>query len=453
MISPALYIHIPFCSSRCHYCNFYFETGWNERILRRTLEQSLEEFTRYYSVLGHPGISTIYFGGGTPSIIPPEIMGEYLNRLFGIIRRNHTVPRVMELDIEANPESLSREFLDQIAATCTEHCSTLRLSLGIQSFQPGVLRSLGRLSSPDDIHRSLDTASGFRDLAPLPFALNCDLIYGAGEQYPDNFQKDMNRLLAHEPDGISLYELTVEDRTPLAQAIAAGRKTVAGPARLDLLWEQALKTLSEHGYRNYEISNFAKPGKESKHNFAYWRLRPYIGIGPGAVSTIPLNSRPLRIENPHLFEYGRMDFNEDLLQRLQPQAKDHPQPPRPPERTAPPRPSETTESRITSGQNTAAGDRSGMRCHELTGNELFLEMFITGLRSIAGVSKTDLERIFGKRGTAAAADLIALWKDLLRPHPRRIILRDGARFTMDRMLRQITDYLEQHPPLSIKQWP
>lgn len=443
MMPPALYIHIPFCSSRCHYCNFYFETGWSERILRNTLDRSLEEFQQYYRELGYPGISTVYLGGGTPSVIPPEMMGDYLSRLFRLIRRDNSLPKVMELDVEANPESLSRDFLERIAAESRDHCSTLRLSLGVQSFQRRILRSLGRVSSTDDIYTALKTALEFKSDAPLPFALNCDLIYGAGEQSLEDFQEDLQELLNYDPDGISLYELTVEERTPLAQAVAAGRKTVADAPRLDSLWALAQETLGEHGYRNYEISNFSRPGKESKHNFAYWRLRPYIGIGPGAVSTLPFDSRPVRIENPDLFEYRRLDFGQNLL---------HPGP-------GLPRPCPGESTRDLPGETAGYGDGqmprhiSGRSVQELTGNELFLEMFITGLRTIAGVGMTDIQRIFGNNGAALATQIASGWKDHLQPHPRRIILKSGSRFTMDVLLKQLPELLEDHPRLRILQWP
>jgi oxygen-independent coproporphyrinogen-3 oxidase len=195
--------------------------------------------------------------------------------------------------------------------------------------------------------------------------------------------------------------LSVEPGTPLETRIRAGQLPAADGGIADAVWNTALEELQARGYRAYEVSNFSRPGRESKHNFAYWRLRPYLGIGPGAVSTLAVPGEPgrtIRLTNPDLFAYGRMD----------------------------------------------RGLPGGSVIEELGAKELFVELFITGLRTIAGISRSRIGRQFGVGGNEAANYLIENWRPYLKEHTNRIILNDPYRFTMDRFFPQVIESAETY---------
>jgi len=294
-----LYVHIPFCTSRCRYCNFYFETGWSPRILERTLQGVLEE-ARWYRdqgfLLDH-SIKTLYLGGGTPSVVPPELMNRFLGELFALLGKT-LAPTLSEFCVECNPESLSPEFLRVLA-----HHGVDRISLGIQSFQTDLLHLLGRRATKDITLRSLDTLRTY-----WPKELNTDFITGIPGQTLDQIEEDLSLVFKWNPDHVSLYSLMVEDKTPFQQLVEipvlqGGVESLPHGLYEDL-WFYGRDLLEAQGFIHYEVSNFAKPGMESAHNLGYWQLKPYLGLGPGAYSTLWTSQGPVRTINPAIFGYS-----------------------------------------------------------------------------------------------------------------------------------------------------
>ncbi len=275
----SVYVHIPFCRSRCSYCDFYFEVGAGSALISRALDRVLEEAAWFAERLEGPRIRTIYIGGGTPSLIPAPELERFLE---GLRDRLGLSAPVREWTIEANPESVSEEFLAAAAGAGVN-----RLSLGIQTFHNDLLRRLGRRANADAIDAALETiATAWKG------RLTVDLMTGIPGETPDELDGDLARLSLLRPGHVSLYSLTVEPGTPLARAIDRGRLTPLSEEEQDRSWIEARDLLVSSGYRWYEVSNFALAGEESVHNPVYWRSEPYLGLGPGAVGTVPVRTAP-----------------------------------------------------------------------------------------------------------------------------------------------------------------
>ncbi len=299
----SVYVHVPFCRSRCSYCDFYFEVGAGSSLIARALDRILDEAAWFAERLEGPRIRTIYVGGGTPSLIPAPELGRFLEALRHALGLSASVH---EWTIEANPESVSDEFLAAAAAAGVD-----RLSLGIQTFQNELLRRLGRRANADAIGTALEAiATGWQG------RLTVDLMTGIPGQTRQALDDDLARLRNARPGHVSLYSLTVEQGTPLSLAIDRGRVAPLPQDEQDRLWVDARDRLLSSGYRWYEVSNFALPGEESVHNPVYWRSEPYVGLGPGAVGTVPVRTVPVhgsavnagrvvpaRLTNPDLAAY------------------------------------------------------------------------------------------------------------------------------------------------------
>ena len=267
-----LYIHVPFCARRCSYCDFAIS-------VRKTVPSSryadvvMMEWRRW---LGAPWwrdqgpVDTIYFGGGTPSLLDPVAIGSIL----GAVRADRSISRTAEITLEANPEDVSPER----AAAWVAH-GVNRVSLGVQSFSPAVLEWMHRTHGPDRPAPAIATLrqAGIGNVS-------IDLIYAVPRALRRSWREDLARGLALEPTHLSLYGLTVEERTPLGRWVARGEAvpTEEAPAAEEYL--EAHEALTGAGYDHYEVSNAGKPGFESRHNLAYWRRATYLGLGPSAHS-------------------------------------------------------------------------------------------------------------------------------------------------------------------------
>jgi oxygen-independent coproporphyrinogen-3 oxidase len=283
LASVSVYFHIPFCRQKCGYCDF-FSVPLPDRdaetcsALQKVLEAEIRQFDYYLEQWRPSEISTLYLGGGTPSLIPPGMLAWFL----GEIRRR--LPRPFEeFTIEANPESLGEEF----SAVCAAAGLT-RISLGLQSFDRGCLQTLGRRAAPEDNRRALELAKRFQNIS-------LDLMYGIPGQTARGALADAAEALERGPGHISLYALTPEEGAPLYSRIQAGKTPAINEARQESIRNKVHNFLLERGYENYEISSYALPGKRCRHNAAYWNLKPYMGIGPAAVSTLPSAAGPLRL--------------------------------------------------------------------------------------------------------------------------------------------------------------
>ncbi|WP_060872816.1 radical SAM family heme chaperone HemW [Myroides odoratus] len=262
-----IYIHIPFCKQACHYCDFHFSTSLKKKEEMLAAIQS-ELFLRKDELAGEH-IETIYFGGGTPSILAVE----EINMLIDTVYQQYTVVEQPEITLEANPDDLDAETIQRLAQSKVN-----RLSIGIQSFGEEDLKMMNRAHNAQEAISCLEEAVQYFD------NISIDLIYGipnlSNERWIDNIQRILDLGIPH----ISCYALTVEERTALNKLIQKGvipsPKEEVAHAHFMLLIEK----LRANGYIHYELSNFAKPGYYSKNNSAYWLGKKYLGIGPSAHS-------------------------------------------------------------------------------------------------------------------------------------------------------------------------
>ncbi len=263
-----IYIHIPFCRSKCDYCDFYSLSGRESRMgdYQKALLAHLKEtapFAREYQV------DTIYFGGGTPSFYGAKRLAE----LVAAVRRLFHVTRDVEVTLEANPDSVDQKSLSKL-----RRAGFNRLSLGVQSACEGELRAIHRPHTFQQAKAAVAAARGakFKNLS-------LDLIYGLPGQDCASWRETVEAALTLEPEHLSCYGLKVEEGTPLACRVATGETLPDEDQQADCyLWTVA--RLAQAGYYQYEISNFARPGFQSRHNLKYWLGKPYLGFGPGAHS-------------------------------------------------------------------------------------------------------------------------------------------------------------------------
>ncbi|WP_430908162.1 radical SAM family heme chaperone HemW [Maribacter sp. 2-571] len=262
-----IYIHIPFCKQACHYCDFHFSTvlGKKEAMvaaLREELRLRKEEFKEEL-------VETIYFGGGTPSVLS---MAE-IDAIIASVYEHYRVSEAPEITLEANPDDLTSEKVAELAASPIN-----RLSIGVQSFHEKDLKLMNRAHDAKEAISCIEEALRYFD------NISIDLIYGIPGMDERQWRENIERALSFQVPHISSYALTVEPKTPLANFVKKGLVTVVDDAVVQQHFLLLAEMLEEAGYDNYEISNFGKPGYFSKNNTAYWQQKKYIGIGPSAHS-------------------------------------------------------------------------------------------------------------------------------------------------------------------------
>ena len=264
-----LYVHIPFCATKCPYCDFNTYAGI-EGQMGPYLAALRSEIELWGAVLGGPRLETVFFGGGTPSYLPEGSLGMLLDAVRGACRLDGGA----EITAEANPDDLHAGKLASLL-----DAGVSRLSIGVQSLDDDLLRLLGRRHSA---HEALDA---FRAARSAGFDnVSIDLMYGLPDQTLGQWGATLDTALDMGPSHISMYCLTLEGGTPMERDAAAGRIPVPdGDLAADMYLVAEVQS-AEAGYRHYEISNWAIPGRESRHNLVYWRNRPFLGVGPGAHS-------------------------------------------------------------------------------------------------------------------------------------------------------------------------
>lgn len=263
-----LYVHIPFCKSKCDYCDFYSLPGQESRmdLYQKALLAQMKATLPLLK--GHP-VDTIYFGGGTPSYYGEKRLRELLSYL----QRHLTVSRHAEITVECNPDSVDLRSMVRL-----RKAGVNRISLGMQSAAPCELRGIHR------IHTTEQAAQAVADIRAAKITnLSLDLIYGLPEQTMESWMETLETAVALRPEHISCYGLKVEKGTPLFRRVELGEVLPDDDQQADR-YLAAVEFLQRHGYRQYEISNFAKTGCESRHNLKYWMGREYVGFGPGAHS-------------------------------------------------------------------------------------------------------------------------------------------------------------------------
>ena len=332
--SPGLYLHIPFCSAICTYCDFAVLTGGPEK-RRQFADHLISEISLWSPDRStFEGIDTIYFGGGTPSALAPDDIA----RILGAVRENLSVRDGAWVSFEANPEDVNPE-----SVRAWRDLNVRFLSLGIQSFDADALKFLGRRHDPEEAQRSVETAraAGFD-------TISIDLIYGLPGQPFEVWKRTLEQAVALAPDHISCYQLTFHEGTPFGFRLARGTMNELPEEDQAEIFLFTHEFLRDHGYPAYEVSNFARsPEHRSRHNQKYWHHVPYLGLGPSA----------------HSFSGTRRWWNERKLGPY--------------------------EKRIENGERPVAGSEELMR------EDLALEALMLGLRTVDGIDLNEFRERYG----------------------------------------------------------
>ena len=263
-----LYIHIPFCKAKCVYCDFYSLPHGEDRMDAYT-DALCAHLTEAAPLAASHTVDTVYFGGGTPSYLGEK----RLCKILKVIEKCYQVARDAEITLEANPDSAG----DWKALRALRRCGFNRISLGMQSACDEELRTIGRVHTMEQVQQAVEAARKAKIQN-----LSLDLIYGLPHQTQERWMENLAAAVALNPEHLSCYGLKVEEGTPLfAMKDTAG---LPGDEEQADMYLQTVEFLKQYGYEQYEISNFAKPGRESRHNLKYWKLQEYAGFGPGAHS-------------------------------------------------------------------------------------------------------------------------------------------------------------------------
>jgi oxygen-independent coproporphyrinogen-3 oxidase len=262
-----IYLHIPFCKKACHYCDFHFSTSLQQEL--PVIHAMERELALRKSFLNET-VDTIYFGGGTPSLLLPERISFLLDAIYS----RFPISEQPEITLEANPDDVS-----PARASAWKKAGINRISLGIQSFQSHWLEWMNRAHNAEQSLQAITElqAAGFENIS-------IDLIYGMPEQADVAWLEEIQMAIDLQVTHLSCYALTVEPRTALWHMIETGKAVTVDPDQQARMFLLLMDSLEKAGYEHYEISNFAKPGKRSRHNSAYWKGNTYLGIGPAAHS-------------------------------------------------------------------------------------------------------------------------------------------------------------------------
>ncbi|MEO8457429.1 MAG: radical SAM family heme chaperone HemW, partial [Chloroflexota bacterium] len=265
----SVYIHVPFCSLKCSYCDFNSYANL-EQLVPEYVRAMQSEMRIWSPALAGRPVPTVFFGGGTPSLLPLE----HLTSIIGTLRETFALDPDAEITLEANPGTISLEFLRGLI-----ELGVNRLSFGVQSFDDDELVALDRIHTSDEVRQGYAWAreAGFK-------RVNLDLIYGLTGQTLERWQSNVEQALALAPEHLSLYALTVEEGTKLAYDIDHGRAPEPDADLQADMWDWSRERLAAAGYEHYEISNWARPSEECRHNVVYWRNGNWLGLGPGAHS-------------------------------------------------------------------------------------------------------------------------------------------------------------------------
>ncbi|MCY4474100.1 MAG: radical SAM family heme chaperone HemW [Chloroflexi bacterium] len=267
----ALYVHIPFCLSKCNYCDFNTYEGI-EDLMPSFVDALSTEIALWGTRLNRPRVATVFFGGGTPSYLP----GESITRLLDCIDRSMQIVSDAEITLEANPDDVDRDKSEVWLKSGFN-----RISIGIQSFVDPILVALSRRHGSDEAAAAVEAArdAGFANIS-------IDLMFGLPKQSLAVWENTLRRAIELGTEHLSLYGLQVELGTPLYRDVQRGDVRTPGDDLTADMYELAVDLLGDAGYEHYEISNWAKPGYRSQHNLAYWLNKPYLGVGPGAHSSM-----------------------------------------------------------------------------------------------------------------------------------------------------------------------
>ncbi|MBU1880525.1 radical SAM family heme chaperone HemW [bacterium] len=266
----SVYVHIPFCRWCCPYCAFYsLDTAGDQeiaaypRLLLRELDLKAQDWRGL-------SLKSIYFGGGTPSLLSPETVGSIIEAIEDI----YPAETDREITLEANPGTVNQYTIEEF-----HQAGVNRFSIGVQAFDEDRLNFLGRIHDLQEIDAALKAVKSLPDVT-----LSIDLMSGIPSETTETWDRELDQLFAHDPDGISFYSLTVEEGTKLAERMIRGEAVHLPADETVSLLLHAAQRMSQQGYLHYEVSNWAKPGKECRQNQHYWQRGLYLGLGPSAHS-------------------------------------------------------------------------------------------------------------------------------------------------------------------------
>lgn len=263
-----IYLHIPFCKQACSYCDFYFVTRTSER--EDFVKRLVEDIQSYRDTkFSGEAVETIYFGGGTPSLLTPGHVEQILRVLYDVFN-----VEAREITLEMNPDDVTSDYLTDLKSIGIN-----RASMGVQSFEPELLQFMHRAHSSQEALRCLEllSQSDFE-------TFTVDLIYGNPGQTVEQLKRDVNKLLKFDPPHISAYSLTIESRTRLGKQVELGRIIPPEDDKVAEHFDVINQLFGRQGIERYEVSNYSIPGKEAIHNSSYWEHENYLGLGPGAHS-------------------------------------------------------------------------------------------------------------------------------------------------------------------------
>ncbi len=331
-----LYVHIPFCVKKCNYCDFLSAPAADDT-KKRYVDALCKEISSYKEITGEYELATVYFGGGTPSALEESLLGQLLET----IRKSFLVDKAAEITIEVNPGTVTKEKLLNY-----KELGINRLSIGVQSAKPEELKLLGRIHTFGDAEQTVKWAreAGFDNIS-------IDIISALPKQTLEDYKYSVEAVLKLQPEHISSYSLIVEEKTPFFDLYAEGMEKEADLPEEETdraMYAYTKERLAEAGYERYEISNYAKPGCESRHNSSYWTGREYLGVGLGASS---------------LFTNARYHNETDLTTYI---------------------------------EEAEAGKEVRREIERLVEAEQMEEFMILGLRRMCGISRTEFQSRFGK---------------------------------------------------------
>lgn len=402
---------MPFCASKCQYCDFFSvpiaRGEGSDGLARRVVDGTLAQLDRFLERAGPVRFETVYVGGGTPSVLPRGLLGRLLGGLVPLGPSEWTV--------EANPESLDRAFLD----ACTQ-AGVTRLSVGLQGMDDRLLATLGRPgTASDNLHALELVARAWRG------DVSFDLIAGIPGQSRQRMIADAAAVTGTGCGHASLYSLTVEPGTPFAALVDAGSVQPNARDHDDDLWLAGRTVLEDAGLRQYEVSNFAHPGKECRHNLRYWRLEPYLGIGPGAVSTLPPDLAAALAGAPAPGPVVRLSCPRDIRAFL-------------------------------SAAEGSSGAPRGIETEAVSGSSFVLETLMMGLRLARGIDAASFRHRFGQDFDRLFPGLWQCWTErgLAAPQMGRLRLTDRGLLVLDPLLRELAERLRAAgPPVPPISWP
>jgi len=282
---PGIYLHIPFCKKACHYCNFHFST--NVRLKADMVEAILQEIEWRKDFLEIKPLDSIYFGGGTPSLLSAK----ELDKIFNTIYRLFSIQQDAEITLEANPDDLTPSYLEQLKIS-----SVNRLSIGIQSFREECLQWMNRSHTAFQSRKVLSDVfeSGFENIT-------IDLIFGTPTLSDKQWEENLLEAFSYPIHHLSCYNLTIEEKTALHHFVKTGKNPPVDEEQSFRQFELLMDIAPQYGFEQYEISNFARQQKYAVHNTSYWKGEPYLGVGPAAHSYDGKNTRYWNIANNALY--------------------------------------------------------------------------------------------------------------------------------------------------------